>query len=90
MLTWNVALTALVWFFGSRFLRIIFGAWMYLSAVLYAIMLWDCFDPVAATVWWKAAVFAVCAILCALLATGMLFLPAVKGYRGIYKHIKNK
>lgn len=90
MLAWNVLLTALVWYFGSRFLRITFSAWMYLSAILYAVMLGDCFDPVAATIWWKAEIFAVCAVLCALLATGMLLLPAVKGYKGIRKHVKNK
>ena len=89
MLAWNVVLTVLVWYFGSRFLRIVFSIWMYLSAILYAVMLWDCFDPVAATIWWKAAIFAVCALLCALLATGMLFLPAVKSYKGICKHVKN-
>ena len=79
----NLALTACVWVFGHRVWRVLFGVWMYLSAALYLVMLADCFDPVAATVWWKAAVFAVCGALCAALGSLMLFLPAARRYGGI-------
>ena len=79
----NLALTAFVWLYGNKAWRVLFGVWMLLSAVLYLVMLADCFDPVAATAWWKAAVFAACGVLCAVLGSLMMFLPAARRYRGI-------